>query len=172
MSGFIAAQRPRLPHRLECPMDVSGGSRKSNRARSNECRCPSRSDLLERNYAEYDDSELYERLKIQPTLSINSRVCLDYPRLAQACKDASWEFMAHGFVQVLIHNEKDQAAMIERAISTIERFMGKRPVGWLGPGLTQTYETPDYLAALESNTSGIGFTTKSPQQSIPITVRL
>jgi peptidoglycan/xylan/chitin deacetylase (PgdA/CDA1 family) len=91
--------------------------------------------------------ELYERLKIQPTLSINARVCLDYPRLAQACKDASWEFMAHAFDQVPIHNEKDQPAMIERALSTIERFVGKRPVGWLGPGLTQTYDTPDYLAA-------------------------
>ena len=24
----------------------------------------------------------------------------------------------------------------------IEKFTGKRPVGWLGPGLTQTLETP------------------------------
>jgi allantoinase len=37
--------------------------------------------------------------------------------------------------------------MFERTISTIERFVGKRPVGWLGPGPTQTYDTPDYLAA-------------------------
>jgi allantoinase len=27
----------------------------------------------------------------------------------------------------------------------LERFCGKRPVGWLGPGLTQTLETPDLL---------------------------
>ena len=26
-------------------------------------------------------------------------------------------------------------------------FTGKRPVGWLGPGLTETYETPDHLTA-------------------------
>jgi peptidoglycan/xylan/chitin deacetylase (PgdA/CDA1 family) len=37
--------------------------------------------------------------------------------------------------------------MIARTLDTIERFTGKRPVGWLGPGLTQTYDTPENLAA-------------------------
>ena len=37
--------------------------------------------------------------------------------------------------------------MIKRSLDTIEKFTGKRPVGWLGPGLTQTLETPDHLAA-------------------------
>ena len=36
--------------------------------------------------------------------------------------------------------------MISRSMDTLERFTGKRPLGWLGPGLTQTLETPDYLA--------------------------
>jgi len=90
---------------------------------------------------------LYEKLGIRPTLATNARVCLDYPRVAQACKDAGWEFMGHSFEQGPIHNENDQPAMIERTLSTIEQFTGKRPVGWLGPGLTETYDTPDYLAA-------------------------
>jgi peptidoglycan/xylan/chitin deacetylase (PgdA/CDA1 family) len=37
--------------------------------------------------------------------------------------------------------------MIKRSLDVIEKFTGKRPVGWLGPGLTQTNETPDHLAA-------------------------
>jgi peptidoglycan/xylan/chitin deacetylase (PgdA/CDA1 family) len=37
--------------------------------------------------------------------------------------------------------------MIDRAIGVIEKFTGSKPVGWLGPGLTQTYETPELLAA-------------------------
>ena len=41
---------------------------------------------------------------------------------------------------------RDQTAMIQRAMSVIEDFTGKRPVGWLGPGLTQTFETPEFLA--------------------------
>jgi allantoinase len=90
---------------------------------------------------------LYERLGIRPSLSINARVCIDYPRVAQACKDAGWEFMGHSFEQGPIHNEKDQPTMIERTVATIKEFTGKAPVGWMGPGLTETYDTPDYLRA-------------------------
>jgi allantoinase len=90
---------------------------------------------------------LYERLSIRPTLSINGRVCIDYPRIAQACKDSGWEFMGHSYEQGPIHNEKDQPAMIARTISTIKNFTGKPPLGWMGPGLTETYDTPDYLKA-------------------------
>ena len=90
---------------------------------------------------------LYDRLGIRPTRSINARVCLDYPRVAQACKDAGWEFMGHSFEQGPIHKEENQQAMIERSLDTLEKFTGKRPVGWLGPGLTQTFETPELLAA-------------------------
>jgi peptidoglycan/xylan/chitin deacetylase (PgdA/CDA1 family) len=35
--------------------------------------------------------------------------------------------------------------MIARSLDILERFSGKRPVGWLGPGLTQTLETPELL---------------------------
>jgi allantoinase len=90
---------------------------------------------------------LYERLNIRPTLSINARVCLDYPRLAETARDAGWEFMAHSWEQGPIHQEEDQPGMIARSLETIESFTGKRPMGWLGPGLTQTYDTPEYLAA-------------------------
>jgi peptidoglycan/xylan/chitin deacetylase (PgdA/CDA1 family) len=44
-----------------------------------------------------------------------------------------------------IHQVEDQRVMIRKSLDTIERFTGKRPCGWLGPGLTQTYETVDYL---------------------------
>ena len=90
---------------------------------------------------------LYERLKIKPTLAINARVCVDYPRVAQACKDSGWEFMGHSYEQGPIHNEKDQPAMIKRTLDTIQGFTGRPAVGWLGPGLTETLDTPEYLAA-------------------------
>ena len=91
--------------------------------------------------------DLFRRLSIRPTLSINARVCEDYVRVAQEAKDAGWEFMGHSYEQGPIHKEADQAAMIARAMGILEKFTGKRPVGWLGPGLTETYETPELLAA-------------------------
>lgn len=90
---------------------------------------------------------LYERLKIRPSLSVNARVCIDYPRVAQACKDAGWEFMGHSYDQRPMHGESDAVAMIERSVKTIREFTGKPPIGWMGPGLTETYDTPDQLKA-------------------------
>jgi peptidoglycan/xylan/chitin deacetylase (PgdA/CDA1 family) len=91
--------------------------------------------------------KLFRSLRIKPTVAINARVCVDYPRVAQACKDAGWEFMGHSYEQGPIHREEDQPAMIRRSLDTIEKFTGRRPVGWLGPGLTQTLDTPENLAA-------------------------
>ncbi|TMJ46135.1 MAG: isochorismatase family protein, partial [Alphaproteobacteria bacterium] len=91
--------------------------------------------------------ELYSRLGIRPTLATNARVCEDYPRVAEQAKRDGWEFMSHAYDQLPIHKHDDQAAMIKRSMDILERFTGKRPVGWLGPGLTETYETPELLAA-------------------------
>jgi allantoinase len=91
--------------------------------------------------------DLYRGLGIRPTLSLNARVCEDYPRVAGAALEEGWEFMGHSYQQGPIHLEEDQPAMIRRSLDVIEGFTGKRPVGWLGPGLTQTYDTPDHLAA-------------------------
>jgi allantoinase len=91
--------------------------------------------------------ELFRRLGIAPTLSINARVCEDYERVARAARDAGWEFMGHAYEQMPIHRVDDQQAMIERSLAVVEGFTGEKPVGWLGPGLTQTEDTPELLAA-------------------------
>jgi allantoinase len=91
--------------------------------------------------------DLFARLGIRPTLSINARVCEEYERVARAAHEAGWEFMGHAWEQMPIHRVEDQKAMIERSLAALERFTGSRPKGWLGPGLTETEETPDLLAA-------------------------
>jgi peptidoglycan/xylan/chitin deacetylase (PgdA/CDA1 family) len=88
---------------------------------------------------------LFERLGIRPTLSINARVCDDYERVAAAARDAGWEFMGHAWDQMPIHKHDDQRGMIHRSMDRLQRFTGTRPVGWLGPGLTQTLDTPELL---------------------------
>jgi peptidoglycan/xylan/chitin deacetylase (PgdA/CDA1 family) len=90
--------------------------------------------------------ELFGRLGIRPTLSINARVCEAYERVSAAARDAGWEFMGHAWEQMPIHKVDDQRAMIRKSLDTLERFAGTRPRGWLGPGLTETYETPELLA--------------------------
>lgn len=125
--------------------------------------------------------DLYKKLGIRPTLSINARVCEDYPRVAQEAKDLGWEFMGHAYEQGPIHKEPDQKAMINRSMDVIEKFTGKRPVGWLGPGLTQTLETPDNLTAAGVKYIGdwvyddeptVIKTTNGPLVTLPYTVEL
>jgi peptidoglycan/xylan/chitin deacetylase (PgdA/CDA1 family) len=87
-----------------------------------------------------------ERLRIRPTLSINGKVCESYPRIARAARDAGWEFMGHSWVQMPMHKVEDERDAIHRTLDALEKLAGKRPVGWLGPGLTETYDSPDLLA--------------------------
>ena len=91
--------------------------------------------------------ELFKKLKIKPTLAANARICVDYRRVSEEAKRDGWEFMGHAYEQGPIHEEADQVGMINRTMDVMAKFTGKRPVGWLGPGLTQTLETPEYLAA-------------------------
>ena len=125
--------------------------------------------------------ELYERLGIRPTLAINARTCEDYARVAEEAKRLGWEFMGHAYDQMPIHKVEDQAAMINRSMDILERFTGKRPVGWLGPGLTQTLETPELL--VDAGVKYIGDwvyddeptvirTAKGPLVTLPYTVEI
>lgn len=88
-----------------------------------------------------------DELKIVPSLSVNARVCIDYPRVARAARDSGWEFMGHSFDQRPTHTEPDPVAMIRQSVKVIREFTGRPPVGWMGPGLTETLDTPDQLAA-------------------------
>jgi len=84
---------------------------------------------------------------IPVTFAVNGSVCTEYPRVAAAGRDAGWEFMGHGHVQGPMHKLDDQAGDIARAQDAIEHFCGTRPVSWESPGLTETDETLDLLAA-------------------------
>jgi peptidoglycan/xylan/chitin deacetylase (PgdA/CDA1 family) len=103
---------------------------------------------------------------VRPTLSINGSVCIAYPRIARAAHEAGWEFMGHGFVQVPTHKVADQPEMIERTCAAIAAVTGRRPVGWLGPGLTETLETPDHLAR-----AGIGYIADWVVDDLPCRLR-
>src|SRR5262252_5796419 len=58
--------------------------------------------------------KLFEQLGVRPTLSINARVCHEYPRVAAAARVAGSEFMGHAWEQMPIHSVKNQAEMIAK----------------------------------------------------------
>ncbi|PKB64948.1 MAG: polysaccharide deacetylase [SAR202 cluster bacterium Io17-Chloro-G2] len=87
-----------------------------------------------------------DRRRIPATVSLNASLCLSYPKVVQECLDSGWELMGHGFMQRVINVEPDEREVIRRTISTIKEFSGAAPRGWMGPGLAETFDTPDILA--------------------------
>ena len=90
--------------------------------------------------------ETLNRFDVKATLAINGSVCKSYPRVAQAALEAGWEFMGHGYVQRPMHHIEDQKKNIFDTVEAIRAFTGKPPRGWESPGLTETYDTIDWLA--------------------------
>ena len=90
--------------------------------------------------------EVLDRHGIQATVSLNSNVCASTPRIVEACLESDWELMGHGVVQRVLPKEPDERAVIRQAIDQIDAFSGRKVRGWMGPGLHETYDTPDILA--------------------------
>ncbi len=86
------------------------------------------------------------KLGVTPTVTLNAKVCETYPAVIKACLESGWELNAHSYDQMPMHKLDDQRAVIMKSMDVIEKFSGKRPRGWFGPGLTQTFDTLDYLS--------------------------
>jgi peptidoglycan/xylan/chitin deacetylase (PgdA/CDA1 family) len=54
--------------------------------------------------------------------------------------------MGHGWLQQPMHHVEDKRAAIRETMDAIRAFTGKPPRGWESPGLTETFDTIDYLA--------------------------
>ncbi len=125
--------------------------------------------------------DVLNEFNLKATLAINGSVCKSYPRVAQAGLEAGWEFMGHGYLQRPMHHVEDQRAAIRQTIEEIKSITGKAPRGWESPGLTETYETIDYLkeAGIEyvadwvlDDQPCLIDTASGPMVSVPYTVEM
>ena len=87
----------------------------------------------------------FDDFKIPAALAINGSAIAGYPAIVKAAKERNWEFMGHGFTQRNMQKVENEREDIRKTADVIEKATGKRPRGWLGPGLTETWETPDLL---------------------------
>ena len=46
---------------------------------------------------------MLDDLGIRPTVTLNAKVCEDYPEVAGACLESGWEFNAHSYEQLPMH---------------------------------------------------------------------
>lgn len=85
------------------------------------------------------------RRGLPASTTINASVIDAYPRAAEAMLEAKWEFMGHGWTQKALQSEPDETVVIDKVLERIKRFTGTKVRGWLGAGLSETFDTPDIL---------------------------
>jgi allantoinase len=88
---------------------------------------------------------VFDEYEIPGVLAINGSAIAVYPAIVEAAKARQWEFMGHGFTQRNMQKVENERDDIRKTAEVIEAATGARPRGWLGPGLTETWETPDLL---------------------------
>ncbi len=96
--------------------------------------------------------DLLDQLELPASVLLNSEVCELYPEIVAAGVERGWAWLAHGTTNSRLHTgyasrEEERAALAEM-FDTLERATGQRPSGWLGPALTETFDTPELLAEL------------------------
>ncbi|MPZ58634.1 MAG: polysaccharide deacetylase [Rhizobiales bacterium] len=90
------------------------------------------------------------RYGVRGTAALNSEVCGQHPEIIEEGNKLGWEWMGHNESNTRRLNALppgEEPRVIENTLATIAKATGKRPVGWLGSGLQETWETVDLLAA-------------------------
>jgi peptidoglycan/xylan/chitin deacetylase (PgdA/CDA1 family) len=92
--------------------------------------------------------EVLNRYKIPATVALNSEVCDQYPEIVEEAVRLNWEFMGHNETNTRRLNQilpEEEGQVISRVLKRIEEATGKKPVGWMGAGLQETWHTLEHL---------------------------
>jgi peptidoglycan/xylan/chitin deacetylase (PgdA/CDA1 family) len=85
---------------------------------------------------------------IRATATVNSEVCDAYPEIIEDAVALEWEFLGHNqsntrrLIQIPPETE---AQVIHDSLARVTEATGRRPTGWLGSGMQQTWNTLDFL---------------------------
>ena len=89
--------------------------------------------------------EVLDQHKIRAVLAVNGSALTRYEPIGRAALERGWEFIGPGFTQRNMQKVADERDDIRKTAAAIHEFTGRNPRGWLGPGLTESWETPDLL---------------------------
>lgn len=89
--------------------------------------------------------DVLDTLDIRAALAINGSAIRTYEPVSRAAQERGWEFVGHGYGQKNMQKVDNEREDIAKTTAAIREFTGRAPRGWLGPGLTETWETPDIL---------------------------
>lgn len=92
-----------------------------------------------------------DRYGVRASVLLNSAVAEHYPQIITAGRERNWAWLAHGRTNSIPQTDmtrEEEREFLTDVIETITTATGRRPSGWMGPGLTETFNTPALLAEL------------------------
>ena len=91
--------------------------------------------------------EVMEKHGVRGTVALNGEAGKFYPRIMEECARLKWELMGHGLTNsvMLTGMSEDREMPRSRRPGRSLRRLGQPMRGWLGPGLTETWNTLDLL---------------------------
>jgi allantoinase len=92
--------------------------------------------------------EILDELQLPATILLNSSVCYNYPEIVEKIKARGDDVLGHGRTNAEVLRgmwEHDEARAIAECTEVIEKHIGVRPTGWMGPGALESAVTPDLL---------------------------
>ena len=92
--------------------------------------------------------DLLDEFGLPGAHNVNSAVLEACPDIVERLRGRGDEFVAHGRTNAERQDvlwEEDEARLIAECTEVVTRLSGKRPEGWLGPGLAESGATPDLL---------------------------
>src|SRR5215475_1866622 len=90
--------------------------------------------------------KVFDEFKVPGVMNINGVALAEYPEIVKAAVERKWEFVGHGLTQRNLQKVENEREDIRKTAEIIAKYSGHRPRGWLGPGLTESWETPDFLS--------------------------
>jgi allantoinase len=92
-----------------------------------------------------------DRYGMRASVLLNADVCKRYPQIIEAGRTRGWAWLAHGKNNSTFQvgmNVDDERKYLKEVVDTITSATGQPVRGWLGPALTETFETPRLLKDL------------------------
>ena len=95
--------------------------------------------------------DLLDKYGIRASVLLNSDVCERYPQILEEGKKRRWVWLAHGKNNSIFEagmSREQERQYLKDVVQTITAATGQQPRGWLGPALTETFNTPELLREL------------------------
>lgn len=91
-----------------------------------------------------------DRYVLRASVFLNADVCKRCPTIIEEGNKRQWEWLGHGITNNLNMSDyppEEERNIIRQVKATITAAAGTTPQGWAGPGLAETMNTPDHVAA-------------------------